>query len=173
MIIERRSLFQQLLTIGLIMVSKRLSAAEPNTAGIPPELSDYKELIASYAALDLDINSVYRVFSNVQQALKSEDAELFASQCLLPLKFIEPRSRSQYLIESRTDIQIKIAPLIFSPDVRYLLEEQKFTDLFVNADGAMLGRGQLWIEPKCLDRKCSEAKYGIGIVNPQPLPNPA
>lgn len=54
---------------------------------------------------------------------------------------------------------------IFTADVIATIKAQAFEQLFVNAEGAMLGDGQLWFAAVCQDRGCAQTELRIIAVN--------
>lgn len=66
---------------------------------------------------------------------------------------------------------------IFTADVIDAIRSQDFEKLFVNAQGVMLGDGQVWFAAVCLDRSCAQSELRVTAVNPptptnQPIVRP-
>ena len=43
---------------------------------------------------------------------------------------------------------------IMTPDIVATVKNQKYEDLFVNYQGVMFGRGQIWVNGVCKDKAC-------------------
>jgi hypothetical protein len=43
---------------------------------------------------------------------------------------------------------------------------QKYEDLFVNWQGVMFGRGEIWFSSICQDKSCSRSELKITAINP-------
>jgi hypothetical protein len=43
---------------------------------------------------------------------------------------------------------------IMTPDIVAAIKNQKYEDLFVNSQGVMFGRGQVWVSGVCEDKAC-------------------
>ncbi len=54
---------------------------------------------------------------------------------------------------------------IFTADVIATIKAQAFEQLFVNAQGAMLGDGQVWFAAVCQDRGCARTDLRVIAVN--------
>ena len=46
---------------------------------------------------------------------------------------------------------------IMTPDIVATVKSQKYEDLFVNYQGVMFGRGQIWVNGVCKDKACRNA----------------
>ena len=55
---------------------------------------------------------------------------------------------------------------IFTADVIDTIKAQDFEKLSVNAQGAMLGDGQVWFAAVCLDRSCAQSELRVTAINP-------
>jgi len=61
---------------------------------------------------------------------------------------------------------------LITPAVAAALERQTFATLFANADGVMVGDGEIWFSGICADATCSAVSVRIIALNPDAAPGP-
>jgi hypothetical protein len=54
---------------------------------------------------------------------------------------------------------------LFTPAVVAAVEQQTYATLFANAEGVMIGNGEVWFSGICADATCSDASVKIIAVN--------
>ncbi len=54
---------------------------------------------------------------------------------------------------------------IMTPAIQQVITEQRYADLFVNSDGVMFGRGEVWLRGICKDTQCRQ--FTVKIVTIQ------
>ncbi len=50
---------------------------------------------------------------------------------------------------------------IVTPQVAEAVQDQPWDALFVRDQGVMLGNGEVWFAPACLDAACAERRFGV------------
>ena len=55
---------------------------------------------------------------------------------------------------------------IITPDVASAIEKQSYAGLFANADGVMIGDGEVWFGGVCGDAACTQQSIRIIAINP-------
>ena len=53
---------------------------------------------------------------------------------------------------------------IVTPHIADVIEKQKYENLFVNYQGAMLGSGEIWIAGICKDKACTQSDIRIKTI---------
>lgn len=59
---------------------------------------------------------------------------------------------------------------LFTPPVVAAIERQTFATLFANAEGVMIGDGEIWFSGICGDEACADATVRIIAINPPVAP---
>jgi hypothetical protein len=57
---------------------------------------------------------------------------------------------------------------IMTPDIVSTVKTQKYEDLFVNYQGVMFGRGQIWVNGVCKDKACNTRDVKIITIQHGP-----
>jgi hypothetical protein len=55
---------------------------------------------------------------------------------------------------------------IITPDVASAIEMQSYAGVFANADGVMIGDGEVWFSGVCGDAACRQQRIRIIAINP-------
>ncbi len=90
-----------------------------------------------------------------QKAVKGHDAARVAALVSYPIKVT--MGGSKRTIKSPQAFVAKYDSII-TPAIAAAVQDQKWDDLFVNYQGVMLGRGEVWISGVCRDKSCSEGR---------------
>ncbi|HEY6375543.1 MAG TPA: hypothetical protein VIX90_08455 [Edaphobacter sp.] len=104
---------------------------------------------------------VHLILTNLQLAVAKHDAAAVAALVHYPIRV--------KLHGKPTDINkpqsfIKHYDNIITPDIVDVIAKQKYEDLFVNYQGAMLGEGEVWITGFCIDNACKPPDIKIGTI---------
>ena len=59
---------------------------------------------------------------------------------------------------------IKDYDRIITHDIQDAIFKQKYENLFVNSQGAMIGDGEVWITGFCRDKSCKQSDIKIGTI---------
>ncbi len=62
--------------------------------------------------------------------------------------------------------------IAITPAVAAALDRQTFATLFANAEGVMVGDGEIWFSGICADATCSAVRVRIIALNPDAAPGP-
>ncbi|SMG59953.1 hypothetical protein [Cedecea sp. NFIX57] len=60
---------------------------------------------------------------------------------------------------------IKLYGSIFTPALVKTVNTQQYKDLFINAQGVMIGNGQIWFSAVCGDNQCKKSTVLITAIN--------
>lgn len=101
-------------------------------------------------------------FAAIQAAVATDDAEAVAEWVAYP--FNVTVDGEDYSFED-PDGFIEHYEGIVMPDVKQAVLDQRYEDLFVNAEGVMFGNGQMWLNGVCRDDACAE--FDVKIVTIQ------
>jgi hypothetical protein len=58
------------------------------------------------------------------------------------------------------------APQILTPKVLGAIQAQTYAGLFANAQGVMIGDGEVWFSSVCQDTRCRDSTVRITAFNP-------
>lgn len=101
----------------------------------------------------------------LQEAIRSQDAAGVAALARYPL---------------RTDVggRVRLVPtaaaliaqygLLMTPEIAAAVLDQPWDDLFVNAQGVMLGNGQIWLAGICADPSCAVVEVKVVTIQSGP-----
>lgn len=120
----------------------------------------------------LDDDEVTTFLARLKEAVRADDARALASLLSLPLRVNYPvkgqRTRVNVVRIASIDRFVRDYPRIFTPHVKTVVLAQPAEKLFRNAQGVMIGDGEVWYAGVCNDRKCSTHRIGIIAVNVEP-----
>jgi hypothetical protein len=97
-------------------------------------------------------------FQAIQVAVAEDDAEAVAEWVAYP--FNVTVDGEEYSFEGPEGF-VEHYDGIVTEEVKAAVVEQKYEDLFVNADGVMFGNGQMWLNGVCRDDACAESDVKI------------
>ncbi len=137
--------------------------------GLALALSAVPALAQTDADTDAAVESVlgdhaaYRTaFDAIQQAVADDDKAGFADWVSYPITVVadgeEVTLADAAQFEARYDS-------ILTDEIKAAIADQKWQDLFVNADGIMFGDGQLWLNGVCKDDACTT--FDVKIITIQ------
>jgi hypothetical protein len=123
---------------------------------------------ASTTALDKSIDlsvgnhvKVQQLLTTLQQAVAKHDAATVASLVHYPIK-VNP-GKKPFTIKNEKAF-IKDYDRIITHDIQDAIFKQKYENLFVNSQGAMIGDGEVWITGFCRDKSCNQSDIKIGTI---------
>jgi ABC-type amino acid transport substrate-binding protein len=97
-------------------------------------------------------------FEAIQAAVADDDAEAVAEWISYPLSVtIDGEAQS---IEGPEAFVEQYGGIV-TDEIKSAVVEQKYEDLFVNAEGVMFGNGQMWLSGVCRDDACTESDVRI------------
>lgn len=150
-------------------------AAAPEVAAAPAgtAAADNAAGAGADAAVDQQIKDVaggdpkafHDVFDRLQKGLAAGDKAGVAALVSYPLQ-IHMKGKTLKLASAQ-DL-VKHWDEVFTPEITKAIADQQFSGLFVNAQGAMLGDGQVWISAVCDDDACKSSKTLITAIQSGP-----
>ena len=115
---------------------------------LPPEVT------ASYQRQGFDPSAAYAGFHTVKAAYRSGDLALVARVMDFPLALNGPHRGT---IRNATELA-SARDVVLSPPIQQVVAKQNFNDLFVRDQGAMFGKGEIWIGPGKIGNKLFQVK---------------
>lgn len=99
-----------------------------------------------------------QAFDAIQQAVDEDDAAAFADWVSYP---IEVSADGEAMVIGDASQFAEYYEGIVTPEIAKAVTDQSFNELFINADGAMFGDGQVWMSEICLDDACTNSEVKI------------
>jgi hypothetical protein len=135
---------------------------------LPPTLAVAQTAPTTLTALDKSIDlsvgnhvRVQQILTTLQQAVAKHDAATVASLVHYPIK-VNP-GKKPFTIKNEKAF-IKDYDRIITHDIQDAIFRQKYENLFVNSQGAMIGDGEVWITGFCRDKTCKQSDIKIGTI---------
>ena len=101
------------------------------------------------------------VFAALQKGVAAHDAKAVAALPIYPLH-INVAGQKREIADAATFE--REYDRIITADIAQAVTAQTFDTLFVNAQGVMLGNGQVWIGSVCADATCADPQVGITAI---------
>lgn len=98
------------------------------------------------------------VFTALQKGVATHDAKAVAALPIYPLHINVAGQKREIADAAAFEREYD---RIITADIARAVTAQTFDTLFVNAQGAMLGDGQVWIGSVCADAACADPQVGI------------
>jgi hypothetical protein len=121
-------------------------------------------LTALDKSIDLSVGDhikVHDILTRLQQAVAKHDTATVAALVHYPIK-VNP-GKKPFTIKNEKAF-IKDYDRIITPDISAAIFKQKYENLFVNSQGAMIGDGEAWITGFCRDKSCKQSDIKIGTI---------
>ena len=135
---------------------------------LPPTLHAAQANPAALTALDKSIDlsvgdhvKARNILTQLQQGVSSHNAAAVADLIHYPIK-VNP-GKKPFTIKNEKEF-IKDYDRIITHDIADAIFNQKYENLFVNSQGAMIGDGEVWITGFCLDKTCKQSDIKIGTI---------
>jgi hypothetical protein len=132
---------------------------------LPPTLAAAQSNIAALnKSIDLSVGDhvkVQQLLTNLQQSVASHNAPAVAALVHYPIK-VNP-GKKPFTIKNEKAF-IKDYDGIITHDIQDAILKQKYENLFVNSQGAMIGDGEVWITGFCRDKSCKQSDIKIGTI---------
>lgn len=130
--------------------------------GVPASARAQGNTTSALIQLLLGDSTQYRdAITGFQKAVKAHDAAAVAAMVNYPIKVrIVGSSRT---IRTPQEFIVKYDSII-TPAIAAAVQDQKWDDLFVNYQGVMLGRGEVWFNGTCRDKDCKVAPVRIYTI---------
>ena len=108
-----------------------------------------------------DHTKVHQILTDLQQAVSKHNPAAVAALVHYPIK-VNP-GKKPFTIKNEKEF-IKDYDRIITPDIASAIYKQKYDNLFVNSEGAMIGDGEVWITGFCRDKTCKQSDIKIGTI---------
>jgi hypothetical protein len=108
-----------------------------------------------------DHTKVHTILTQLQQAVAKHNASTVASLVHYPIK-VNP-GKKPFTVKNQKEF-IKDYDRILTHDIEDAIFKQKYENLFVNSQGAMIGDGEVWITGFCRDKSCKQSDIKIGTI---------
>jgi len=115
-------------------------------------------------SIDLSVGDhvkVHTILTQLQQAVASHNAPAVAALVHYPIK-VNP-GKKPFTVKNEKAF-IKDYDRIITHDIQDAILKQKYENLFVNSQGAMIGDGEVWITGFCRDKTCKQSDIKIGTI---------
>ncbi len=132
---------------------------------LPPTLQAAQTNLADLnKSIDLSVGDhvkVQQLLTQLQQAVAKHNAPAVASLVHYPIK-VNP-GKKPFVVKNEKAF-IKDYDRIITQDIAAAIFKQKYENLFVNSQGAMIGDGEVWITGFCRDKSCKQSDIKIGTI---------
>ena len=132
---------------------------------LPPTLQAAQTNLADLnKSIDLSVGDhvkVQQLLTQLQQAVAKHNAPAVASLVHYPIK-VNP-GKKPFTVKNEKAF-IKDYDDIITHDIQDAIFKQKYENLFVNSQGAMIGDGEVWITSFCRDKSCKQSDIKIGTI---------
>jgi hypothetical protein len=115
-------------------------------------------------SIDLSVGDhtrVHQILTTLQRDVAKHDAAGVASLIHYPIK-VNPGNHPFTVKNEKTFV--KDYDRIITHDIEDAIFKQKYENLFVNSQGAMIGDGEVWITGFCRDKTCKQSDIKIGTI---------
>ena len=143
----------------LILLAGALLPSTLQAAQAPPT-----DLTALDKSIDLSVGDhirVHTILTQLQEAVAKHNAAAVAALVHFPIK-VNP-GKKPFTVKNEKAF-IKDYDDIITPDIQAAIFKQKYENLFVNSEGAMIGDGEVWITGFCRDKSCKQSDIKIGTI---------
>jgi len=146
----------QLASLLLIASTLPLTLCIAQTAPATPTALD--------KSIDLSVGNhiqVRQILTQLQASVASHNAAAVAALIHYPIK-VNP-GKHPFAVKNAKAF-IKDYDRIITHDIEDAILKQKYDNLFVNSEGAMIGDGEVWITGFCRDKSCRQSDIKIGTI---------
>jgi hypothetical protein len=142
---------------SLFLIATVLVPITPISAQAPTPTDHDKSIDLSVG----DHTKVHQILTELQQAVSKHNPAAVAALVHYPIK-VNP-GKKPFTIKNEKEF-IKDYDRIITPDIASAIYKQKYDNLFVNSEGAMIGDGEVWITGFCRDKTCKQSDIKIGTI---------
>ena len=144
-----------LILIACALLSQTLATAQTSPASPTAALDKSIDLSVG------DHTKVRQILLALQQAVAKHNAPAVAALVHYPIK-VNPGNRP-FTVKNEKAF-INDYDRIITQDIQAAIFKQKYENLFVNSQGAMIGDGEVWITGFCRDKSCKQSDIKIGTI---------
>ena len=105
----------------------------------------------------LKVPEVQQFLRDLKSGVAAKDSKVICAMVSYPLS-----TTTSGTLKDMNECRARYAR-IFNQKVVEAIDRQRFETLFVNYQGVMIGRGEIWISGVCRDKKC-ERGYNLRII---------
>ena len=134
----------------------------PTQVSPSPHQPDTSAIDSAISANVGDPTRVRETLATLQDAVRKHDAAAVAALVSYPIT-INPHKPNALIIRTPATFVARYDQII-TPHIAEVIEKQKYEDLFVNYQGAMLGDGEVWVAGICRDKTCSQIDIRIRTI---------
>jgi hypothetical protein len=153
------------MTLFLVVAAPLLTAAPVAAAPVtaaPVAATPTEESVDQAIDRALGDHSQYRlVIGALKRAVADHDAAKLAELVDYPLRVTLGGQKTR--VRSGKEFVARYAQII-TPAIQKVVTEQRYADLFVNSEGVMFGRGELWLRGICKDPGCRQVEVKIVTI---------
>lgn len=102
-------------------------------------------------------------FTQLQQAVAAKDAAAVAAMVDYP--FVATIDGRKIPIHDAAAFVAQYDKIV-TPAIAEVIARQKYSELFVNAEGVMFGSGQVWLNGICEDKACKALQVKVVAIQP-------
>jgi len=149
-------------TVGRLYSVVALTAAMLTQPAVTFAQSKQADIDSRIKGMVGDPEKFQQTMADLKQAVAKHDASAVAALVSYPIT-INPHTRTAMKI-AKPQTFIARYDKIITPHIAEVIEKQKYQDLFVNDQGAMLGTGEVWIAGICKDKVCKQTDIKIRTI---------
>jgi len=142
--------------IACSLLSPTLTRAQTSPAAGPTAALD--------KSIDLSVGDhvrVHQLLTQLQAGVAKHDVSTVAALVHYPIK-VNPGNKP-FVVKNEKAF-VKDYDRIITQDIQAAIFKQKYENLFVNSQGAMIGDGEVWITGFCRDKSCKQSDIKIGTI---------
>lgn len=110
-----------------------------------------------------DHAAVQRFLEQLQDAVAADDRKTVANMVSYPLN-VDLYGNESRILNPRQFLMFYDD--LMNQKVVAAIRQQRYSQLFVNYEGAMIGDGEVWISSACSGEQCSPEQIKITAINP-------
>jgi hypothetical protein len=111
----------------------------------------------------IKVNEMQHFLTNLKLAVRNDNKDAIGKLVQYPLTLRAGSRRSRITGPDEFAARYNLA---MPEKVKKAVLDQRFDGLFVNARGAMFGKGELWVSNVCVDEQCRDKNLRIIAINP-------
>jgi hypothetical protein len=138
--------------LGSLLATPKSVVAQSRRAEIDQSITDNIGDPAKFQAF----------FSSLKQAVEKHDASAVSAMVSYPMT-IHPGTKGAIHVRTPQNFIAQYDKIV-TPHIADIIQKQKYEDLFVNGQGAMLGSGEVWIGGICKDKTCKQSEIKIRTI---------
>lgn len=139
----------KILIVLSVLMANMAHAQEPNIE---------KRMQQLYGSHVEYVTFFYELQKHVEEGDKSAVTSMVSYPILVKIQGKKKKISSQKELLKNYD-------LIFKPEIKEKIKEQKLQALFANYKGIMIGNGEIWFGGKCLEKLCHTVVVKIIAIN--------